>query len=210
MVAPLTRMRAIFRSASGRSLFERYGTRTYLVRVDIFAAEHAPEPEDDRLIELEGRLAVAKGSIPFVLRDLIAAGYFWALFERWLEEPRRRWKIDPEERALAARSLVERYNISTEEAALHLELAAVKSGLEDLMPARDRTLTQRLAAVRDAQVERFLDSVAIRSPRTASPRGDLAAAEWLAECFDWGVAIGLRRKLYERDPRGIQQMLSPT
>jgi hypothetical protein len=80
-------MRAIFPSASGRSLFERYGARTYLVRVEIFAAEHAPEPEDDRLIELEGRLVVAKGPIPFVLRDLIAAGYFWALFERWLEEP---------------------------------------------------------------------------------------------------------------------------
>jgi hypothetical protein len=203
-------MRAIFHSASGKSLFERYGARTYVVRVETFAAERALEPEDERLIELEGCLAVAKGPIPLVLRELIAAGYFWALFERWLEEPRRRWKIDPEERTLAARSLVERNNISTEEAALHLELAAVKSGFEDLVPPRDRTMRERLAAVRDAQIESFLD--AFGGParlRAALPGGDLAAVEWLAECFDWGVAIGLRRKLYARDPKRAEQMLSP-
>jgi hypothetical protein len=212
MLAPLARMRAIFRSASGRALFERCGAQTYVARVDAFAAERAPliDAADERLIELEARMAVAKRVIPLVVRDLIAAGYFWALFERWRDEPRRAWKIDREEHASAVRSLVERYDVSTEEAALHLEVAAVKSAFDDLLPARDRTLAQRLASVRDAQVETFLNAVADgERPARAARRGESAAIGWLTECFDWGVAIGLRRTLYERDVRRAKAMLSP-
>jgi hypothetical protein len=77
--------------------------------VTAFAAERARslKEEDRRLIELEIRLAVGQRPAAPLVFDLIAAGYFWALFERWLDEPRQPWRIDPDERGVTERSLVD-------------------------------------------------------------------------------------------------------
>jgi hypothetical protein len=86
----------------------------------------------------------------------------------------------------------------------------VKSGFEDLVPAQDRTMRQRLAAFRDVQIDSFLKVFRAidRLQKEALPPDDPNTAKWLTECFQWGVAIGLRRKLYERDPKRAAEILS--
>jgi len=136
---------------------------------------------------------------------LVSAGYFWARAERWLAAPVVDWRWDTDERREAERVLVEQHGLTTEEAAARLEVSIVKSGLHDLMPPRDRDMPTRLSHYRQATIDSVL---ALDRDRRPPPSEIAEAKRWMAEQFDWGVAIGARRRLYERSRRSARKLLA--
>ncbi len=136
---------------------------------------------------------------------LVSAGYFWARAERWLRAPVRDWTWDADEHRQAELVLVEQHGLTPEQAAERLEVSIVKSGLDDLMPPRDRDMPTRLSHYRQATIESLLALDRDRKPS----RSEIGEAEqWMAEQFDWGVAIGARRRLYERSRRSARKLLA--
>lgn len=136
---------------------------------------------------------------------LISAGYFWARSEHWLVNPVRGWTWDPNDREAAQKALVADYRVTSEQAAARLELAIVKAGIGDLMPPRDSDMPARLEHYRQATIDSLLSLDLVQGSSS------LAAAEaraWMSELFAWGVAIGVRRRLYDSNAKYAQALLS--
>src|SRR5581483_742392 len=173
------------RRRHAKRIYEQDGEAAYVRSAFEFGARASDtlRERDREAIELAVRLSGGDGAVPEVAHSLLVAGCLWTMYERWPPPPVLDVARDP-----GGLGPVE---LSTAEADTLAELRAISSAFGSFLPSGDASMLARMERVREAEIDRLLTLAG--EDRSA----DDATIGWMRERFQWGVAIGLRKRLYD-------------
>jgi hypothetical protein len=123
------------------------------------------------------------------------AGCLWTLYERWPRPPVLTVSHDPVEIETP------RAELTAPEAVAYAELRAIGNTFEAFLPPRDPSMLQRMERFRETEIRGLLRLAGLPEPV------DAATLAWMRQRFQWGVSIGLRKRLYEAGAGYARQAL---